>query len=118
MPCKYCDCPFQTIRAVDDPRAAAQFVCMLEDVVHPVSFDEGDVLFMQGQPSTALYAINDGAVKICTYNPDGWEQIVDITGPKHRLVGLQCLNDERYSYTAIAATPASSKRCASSRTTT
>jgi CRP/FNR family transcriptional regulator len=90
---------------VDDARAAAEFACMLENVVHPVSFAEGDVLFMQGQPSAAMYAINDGAVKICTYSPDGWEQIVDITGPRHRLVGLQCLNDERYSYSAIASTP-------------
>jgi CRP/FNR family transcriptional regulator len=77
---------------------------MLGDAIHPVSFDAGDVLFMQGQPSTAMYAINDGAVKICTYSPDGWEQIVDITGPRHRLVGLQSINDERYAYSAIATT--------------
>jgi CRP/FNR family transcriptional regulator len=75
---------------------------MLEDVIHPVSFDVGDMLFMQGQPSTAMYAINDGAAKICTYSPDGWEQIVDITGPRHRLVGLQSIHDERYAYSAIA----------------
>jgi CRP/FNR family transcriptional regulator len=83
---------------------------MLEDVVHPVSFEKGDVLFVQGQPSTAMYAINDGAVKICTYSPDGWEQIVDITGPRHRLVGLQSINEERYAYSAIAAKPISGCR--------
>ena len=105
MPCNNCHCPFQVIRAMDDPHAAAEVACMLEDVVHPVSFEEGDVLFMQGQPSTAMFAINDGAVKVCTYSPDGWEQIVDITGPRHRLVGLQSINDERYAYSAIAATP-------------
>jgi CRP/FNR family transcriptional regulator len=104
MPCNNCDCPFQVIRAAKDPSAAAEFACMLEDVVHAVTFEKGDVLFMQGQPSTAMYAINDGAVKICTYSPDGWEQIVDITGPRHRLVGLQSINDERYAYSAIAAT--------------
>lgn len=105
MSCNNYDCPFQILREVDDPHAAAEFTCMLEDAVHAVSFDAGDMLFMQGQPSTAMYAINDGAVKLCTYSPDGWEQIVDITGPWHRLVGLQSINDERYAYSAIAATP-------------
>ncbi len=59
---------------------------------------------MQGQPSTSLYAVTDGTVKICTHSPDGREQIVGLSGPERLLVGLQSMTDERYAYTAIAAT--------------
>jgi CRP/FNR family transcriptional regulator len=78
--------------------------CMLDDTTQQVEFDSGTVLFMQGQPSTSLYAVMEGVVKICAYCPDGREQIVGLSGPERLLVGLQSLNDERYAYSAIAAT--------------
>ena len=58
---------------------------------------------MQGQTSSNLYSLTDGLVKICTHTPDGREQIVGLSVPGNLLVGLQSLNDERYAYTAIAA---------------
>jgi len=78
--------------------------CMLDDAVQHVAFDSGKVLFMQGQPSTCLYAVTEGVVKICTHSSDGREQIVGLSGPERLLVGLQSINDERYAYSAIAAT--------------
>jgi CRP/FNR family transcriptional regulator len=72
--------------------------------VQHVTFGHEEVLFMQGQPSTSLYAVTEGTVKICTHSPDGHEQIVGLSSPERLLVGLQSLADERYAYTAIAAT--------------
>jgi CRP/FNR family transcriptional regulator len=69
-----------------------------------VEFDDGDVLFMQGQASSSLYALTEGMVKICTHTSDGREQIVGLSCPSKLLVGLQSLSDERYAYTAVAAT--------------
>jgi len=92
------------IRAEDGPFSAAEMQCMLDDAVQRVSFSAGEVLFMQGQPSTCLYAVTDGMVKICTHSPDGREQIVGLSSPQRLLVGLQSINDERYAYSAIAAT--------------
>ncbi|KPK62277.1 MAG: hypothetical protein AMS21_07855 [Gemmatimonas sp. SG8_38_2] len=77
---------------------------MLKDSTQHVSFRQGDVLFMQGQPSAWLFAISDGMVKICTHSADGREQIVGLSSPDSLLVGLQSINDDRYSYSAIAAT--------------
>lgn len=77
--------------------------CMLNDSVQRTTFRHGEILFMQGQPSACLFAVSDGMVKICTHNPDGREQIVGLSSPQSLLVGLQSLNDERYAYSAIAA---------------
>jgi len=103
MPCTNCDCPFQEIRALSEPDLPSNKRCMLNGSVQGVTFKHGEILFMQGQPSSCLFAISDGTVKICTHNADGREQIVGISGPHSLLVGLQSLNHDRYAYSAIAA---------------
>ena len=82
---------------------SAELQCMLNDAVQRTTFRHGEILFMQGQPSACLFAVSDGMVKICTHNPDGREQIVGLSSPQSLLVGLQSLNDDRYAYSAIAA---------------
>ena len=103
MPCNNCHCPFQEILAAKDSPSSAEFQCMLEDSVQHVSFRHGEVLFMQGQPSTCLFAVSEGRVKICSHNSEGHEQIVGLSSPDSSLVGLQSMGDERYAYSAIAA---------------
>ena len=121
MPCSNCDCPFQEIRALNGSDLSAELQCMLDDSVQRVTFRHGEILFMQGQPSSCLFAISDGMVKICTHNADGREQIVGLSSAQSILVGLQSLNDDRYAYSAIAASNAARERigersrCASDR---
>jgi len=103
MPCSNCDCPFQEIRALNGSDLPVELQCMLNDSVQRTTFHHGEILFMQGQPSACLFAVSDGMVKICTHNPDGREQIVGLSSPQSLLVGLQSLNDDRYAYSAIAA---------------
>jgi CRP/FNR family transcriptional regulator len=103
MPCSNCDCPFQEIRALNGSDLSAELQCMLDDSLQRVTFRQGEILFMQGQPSSCLFALSDGMVKICTHNADGREQIVGLSSPQSLLVGLQSMNDERYAYSAIAA---------------
>ncbi len=104
MPCSTCHCPFQEIREAEGEFSSAEIRCSLDDSVQRVSFRAGEVLFVQGQPSACLFAVSDGMVKICSHNPDGREQIVGLSTPRSLLVGLQSMSDERYAYTAIAAT--------------
>jgi len=103
MPCSNCDCPFQEIRALNGSDLSAEMQCMLNDSVQRTTFRHGEILFMQGQPSSCLFALSDGMVKICTHNADGREQIVGLSSPQSLLVGLQSLHDDRYAYSAIAA---------------
>jgi CRP/FNR family transcriptional regulator len=104
MPCSSCDCPFQVIRSDDGPFKADEKQCVMTDAVQRCEFSHGEVLFMQGQPSTCLYAVTDGMVKICTHSPDGREQIVGLSSPERLLVGLQSISGDCYAYSAIAAT--------------
>lgn len=110
MPCSNCNCPFYEFQADGGPLADPDLDCVINDCVHFVDFDDGEVLFMQGQASSNLFALTEGMVKICTHTPDGREQIVGLSCPSNLLVGLQSLNDKRYAYTAIAATPAKACR--------
>lgn len=103
MPCSNCNCPFYEIQAEEGPLSAAEVSCLVTSCVQKVEFGNDEVLFMQGQTSSNLYSLTDGLVKICTHTPDGREQIVGLSAPGNLLVGLQSLNDERYAYTAIAA---------------
>ena len=105
MPCSNCNCPFYEFQGDGGPLADAELECVINDSVHFVEFDDGEVLFMLGQASSNLFALTEGMVKICTHTPDGREQIVGLSCPSNLLVGLQSLSDERYAYSAIAATP-------------
>ena len=105
MSCSNCHCPFYEFPADGVQIADEALDCVVCDCVHVVDFDHGEALFLQGQPSSNLYAVTDGMVKICANTPDGREQIVGLSCPSNLLVGLQSLSDDRYAYTAIAATP-------------
>ena len=104
MTCGSCHCPFQVIRSEDGPFSPAEIRCTLDGAVQHVEFGHSEVLFMQGQSSNCLYAITDGMVKICTHTPNGQERIVGLSCPDRLLVGLQSMSEDRYAYTAIAAT--------------
>jgi len=78
---------------------------MVADATHKVKFRKGQVLFLQGQPSTSLYSLSSGMVKICFSLPDGREQIIGLSHPGNLLVGLQSIAQDYYAYSAIAATP-------------
>lgn len=104
MPCNNCECTFHEVHALNGSGLSAEWQCMLRESAQHVSFHHGEILFMQGQPSAWLFAISDGMVKICTHSADGREQIVGLSSPDSLLVGLQSINDDRYAYSAIAAT--------------
>jgi CRP/FNR family transcriptional regulator len=104
MPCGNRDCPFYSFDPKDGPLSEPVFQCMVEDATQKVSFEQGDVLFQQGQTSSSLYSLTEGTVKICSNSADGREQIVGLSTPGNLLVGLQSINDKTYAYTAIAAT--------------
>lgn len=103
MPCTNCDCPFHEIQALRELDFPGDMRCTLNGSVQGVTFGHGEILFMQGQPSSCLFSISAGTVKICTHNADGREQIVGLSSPHSLLVGLQSLHHDRYAYSAIAA---------------
>lgn len=105
MSCRNDECPFFERHFEQGKSSETGSPCIVCEAVQKVTFKKGDILFLQGEPSSRLYALTEGLVKICTHNPDGWEQIVGLSGPGKLLLGLQSINQDRYAYTAIALTP-------------
>lgn len=104
MPCGNYACPFHEQQAEHSPFVDDELHCMVTDAVKQVRFAAGDVLFAQGEPSTSLYSLSDGLIKITCHTSDGREQIVGLSSPGKLLVGLQSINDDNHAYSAVAET--------------
>jgi len=105
MSCGNQNCPFFEFQIDGDQISEAGLHCNVRDALQDVTFGQGEVLFSQGQPSSSLFSLRQGMVKICSHTSDGREQIVGLSSPGNLLVGLQSINDARHAYTAIAVTP-------------
>jgi len=105
-------CPFHYTESGHGPLASpeGESRCMAVDATHKVEFKKGQTLFLQGEPSTSLYSLSSGMVKICSNLPDGREQIIGLSHPGKLLVGLQSIAQDNYAYSAIAATAVSACR--------
>lgn len=104
MTCGNRVCPFHELRAGIVSAPATDLHCLVENAVKQIYFDRGDLLFAQGEPSSSLFSLSSGLVKISHNAPDGREQIVGFSSPGKLLVGLQSINDETYLYSAVAET--------------
>jgi CRP/FNR family transcriptional regulator len=104
MSCGNAECPFFSLHSSSGPLAAAEFQCMVDDATQKVAFEQGEILFTQGQTSANLYSLTSGMVKICSISADGREQIVGLSSPGNLLLGLQSISENTYAYTAVAAT--------------
>jgi CRP/FNR family transcriptional regulator len=107
MLCANHNCPFLQLQAEGIQLSESELQCIGNLAQQKVVFSQGEVLFVQGQPSKSLYSLMEGTVKICTNSADGREQIVGLSSPGNLLVGLQSINDRYHAYTAIAVTPVS-----------
>ena len=105
MTCGNCGCPFHELKSGGQTPSGRDFSCLVADAVKQVRFEAGETLFAQGEPSTSLYSLSSGLVKITSLTPDGREQIVGLSTPCRLLAGLQSLNDDHYEYSAVAETP-------------
>ena len=107
MNCGKIVCPFHELHEDAAAEPVSELNCLITDAVKQVHFAKGDILFAQGQPSSSVYSLGSGVVKISSTTADGREQIVGISSPGKLLVGLQSINDDIYEYTAVAETDVS-----------
>jgi CRP/FNR family transcriptional regulator len=105
MTCGNSSCPFHELKSGSESSPDGRFSCLVADAVKQVRFEAGETLFAQGDPSTSLYSLSSGLVKITNLTRDGREQIVGLSTPSRLLAGLQSLSDECYEYSAVAETP-------------
>jgi CRP-like cAMP-binding protein len=77
----------------------------LAAVSHVQSFAKGDFLFAEGDPSSLLYVVADGRVKIVKLLPTGKEVIVEIFGPGDPVGAVAALESRPYPASAVAMAP-------------
>lgn len=80
-------------------------VCEVRGMISKNYYDEGEVLFRQGQDSEYLHIVRDGLVKLSISDADGNEQIIGLCVMGH-VVGFDSLGDHKHAYTAKTLTPA------------
>ena len=109
MSCENRDCPFYYTEFGDGPLSTpgGEARCQVAEARHSVTFRKRETLFLKGQPSSSLYSLSSGMVKICTHTPEGREQIIGLSHPGKLLVGLQSITEDHYIYSATAAMPVS-----------
>lgn len=67
-----------------------------------LSLDAGEVLFREGEPCRAFFAIRAGRVKLYRATPDGREQVVHHLGAGQTFAEAALLNYGRYPASAVA----------------
>lgn len=72
----------------------------------PRTVGEGFTLFRSGEPSTGLYMVLEGRVRIFRSSGDGREQTLAVEGPGRPVAELPLVDGGRYPATAVTMTPA------------
>lgn len=65
-------------------------------------FSNGETIFLQGEPASAIFLILDGAVKLFRISPSGAEAVVAILGPSRSFAEAVALRDQKYPVSAEA----------------
>jgi CRP-like cAMP-binding protein len=68
-------------------------------------FDDGEMIFSEGDPCPGLYVIESGFVKIFKTSPSGREQVLAIDGPGHSIAELPVFDGGNYPASAQAVQP-------------
>src|SRR3954453_8588652 len=83
-------------------RLSAEDRQKISEVAVVKHFDRGDVIFEQGSPSDALYAIASGRVKIFKMMPSGKDVILEVFGPGDPLGAVAAYMDRPFPASASA----------------
>jgi CRP/FNR family transcriptional regulator, dissimilatory nitrate respiration regulator len=86
-------------------RSTPEQIDRLACVSARVDLGRGEVLFHAGDPSTALFAVVAGQVKLTRNNPDGAEKIIELVGPGQTFGEAVVFVERSYPVTAVGLQP-------------
>ena len=78
-------------------------VCRMHGMIKKASYHPKESLFHESSPATYLFLLKSGYVKLSTALPDGRHQVLRL-GAAWQFLGLESIGDQRYPYSAEAAT--------------
>ncbi len=65
-------------------------------------FDDGEIIFSEGDPCPGMYVVESGFVKIFKTSPNGREQVLAIDGPGHSIAELPVFDGGSFPASAQA----------------
>ena len=74
-------------------------------VALPRQFEEGQVIYLEGEPATALYILESGWVKATRMSPEGREQAMVFLKPGEIFGDVAVFTDTSYPGTVVALEP-------------
>jgi CRP/FNR family transcriptional regulator, anaerobic regulatory protein len=83
---------------------SSEQVCQVRGMLHKHQYGSHEILFREGDPSTHLYVLRDGQLKLTIPSASGREQIIGL-GVQGHLLGFDTMDDPIYTYTAETLTP-------------
>lgn len=84
-----------------DTRHFHSAACAIHGMICMQTYEQGETIFRKSDPSSYLYILKSGQVKLTSAIPGGRNQIVGLITPGH-LLGVDTLCDEAYAYSATA----------------
>lgn len=75
--------------------------CTIRNMICTKTYKAGETIFRKDEPSTYLYILKSGRVKLTSAMPSGRNQIVGLITPG-QMLGVDTLSDEFYPYSATA----------------
>lgn len=84
---------------------SSEQICRIQGMIHKNYYDEGDILFLQGEASDQLHVVRSGLIKLSISDAEGNEQIISLC-VAGRVVGFDVPGDSKHPYTAETLTPA------------
>ncbi len=69
------------------------------------SVAQGKILFSEGEPADALWAVKDGLVHIIKFGPEGREIVLEVIPPGELFGAVVALQNRPYPASAVAAEP-------------
>ena len=84
----------------------AEQACNIRGLLTKHEYKPHETLFREGGPSTHLFVLRGGLLKLTSLGVNGREQIIGLAAPG-RLLGFQSMHNKTYCFSAEALTPVS-----------
>lgn len=79
-------------------------VCEILGMLNRIPYGAREIIFREGEPSTHLFIIREGQIKLTTSNANGRDQIIGL-GTAGHVIGFDTVEDDIYTYTAETIAP-------------
>lgn len=87
-----------------DSKISSEQACEILGLLNRNSYGTREIMFREGEPSTHLFIVREGQIKLTTSSANGRDQIIGL-GTAGHVIGFDTVEDDVYTYTAETIAP-------------